>query len=516
MKTVLDLAIVTSCSGYGKYLGEWAQSIVDQDTHWPSKVCIYTHALEEDYQAAVAAMDLLENAGIPTIHVHDEVRNDFGTARNMAVGLATGVEWVMHLDADDMLMKHALTDTAALMPGADVVGFGYTRSGDLASGPKNKGRVYKNGDGLEVLHHDAPCASVSPFRRKFWEQSPYRTDMEGAWDTALWIGFCRLGARFRATKRPCFWYRQHADSIFNKRRLTKDWRYAMVTNHLKSLRRLDGGVAVIVPRDVTNDRQRVRDWEYTKAWYRANFPDWKVLEGFCQGPHWSKGVAVDSALQDCTAEILVVADADCLVPPEALRESVAAVQERRAPWAIPHRLVHRLNPEATERYLGLDPLTALAIPTRADLHRSAYVGYPGGGIFVVRHREYLAAGGIPRVFHDWGSEDQAIAVILDGLLGPVLRLDADLVHLWHTPQSTKKNAISVSRNARYYRTLVAAAKHGREYLFQAIKGLPGVATTPVPAWKRRQMQGLAPEQYRVDLRARQSYLSRSGLGAKRA
>src|SRR6185369_4559096 len=109
--------------------------------------------------------------------------------------------WVMHLDADDTLLPWAVEEFQQIAPNADVIQSGYRRTGHLMAGPSRKERIYKGADGLKALDLSSICSGVSPFRRSLWEQSPYRTDMLGAWDTALWIGFARLGARFRPTTR---------------------------------------------------------------------------------------------------------------------------------------------------------------------------------------------------------------------------------------------------------------------------------------------------------------------------
>ncbi|HEX5096650.1 MAG TPA: glycosyltransferase family A protein, partial [Acidimicrobiia bacterium] len=211
------IAIVTSCRNYGRYLSDWADSIIKL-TRRSDVVCIVDDASTDQTPDFVtkAASKLLA-AGIPTRTLRIEERN-FGKARNAAVRLAGDVTWVQHLDCDDMAMPHMLDDWAALAPTADVVAIGYERVGDLKSGPSNRTKVYKSSRGKSTLESQCPASGVSPFRREFWERRPYVEDMNGGWDTALWIGFGHLNARFVATRRPGFMYRQHGDSIFNRRR----------------------------------------------------------------------------------------------------------------------------------------------------------------------------------------------------------------------------------------------------------------------------------------------------------
>lgn len=504
-----SLTIVTSCGGYGRFLEAWAESIVGL-TLRPTAVRIFTHGSVTDREKGQRALAILQKAGFDVQHTHEDKKLDFGTARNRSVEMSN-TEWVMHLDCDDRIMPHAMDDWAALAPDADVVSFGYERAGEKKLRPLNPTRLYRSGNGLEMLKHAAPCSGVSPFRRRFWEQSPYRTDMRGAWDTALWIGFSRLGARFRATKRPVFWYWHHPDSIYTKRRLTRDWTQAITAAQLGFLRRNDHGVAVIVPKDRAPDASRVRAWEAVREHLAHFHPEWPVIEGVCRSADWCKGEAIEDALTRSTADVLVIMDSDCLVPKEALDQAVALVQDG-APWAIPHNLVHRLSAQTTEHYLTRPLPERLMAPTeQGTLTRNPYVGYAGGGILVVRRVHYEAVGGMPFAFRGWGSEDQAFALILDTLIGKHVRGTADLIHLWHEPQHTRSKPLLVQHNSRRYRSLIFAAKDGQDALYSAIRSLPGAGSNKaVPPWKRRASVGAPPKSDNVgmSLRDRQPYLGK--------
>lgn len=503
-----DLTIVTSCSGYHKYLDAWAHSIANL-LEYPGGVGIYTHGTDDDLHAGRKAAEFLRGVGIPAVHKHNGSLLDFGTARNRAVELSS-TEWVMHLDCDDQIMPHAMEDVRVLAPGADVISFGYERSGETKHRPANRVRLYRDGDGLGILEHAAPCSGVSPFRRSFWERSPYRTDMVGAWDTALWIGFARLGARFRATSRPCFWYVHHTDSVFTQRRLTYNWKHAFTASRLGSLRRNDQGVAIIVPRDPIPAQDRLEAWDTVKRSLETHLPSWPIYEGFCDPRSWRKGEAVSDALARMTTspDILVVLDADCLVSPDALQWSVAQVQ-KGAPWSVPHQLVYRLNAAATIRWRSTAwTTTRFPTPSPEDLARSVYQGYAGGGVFVVRRFLYEAVGGIPYAFEGWGGEDQAFALIMDTMVGTHVRGKADLVHLWHEPQPTKKVH---TRNMHTYRKLRIASKRGPEHFWEVLQTLPGIRrlNVQVPPWKKKSLQV-----HGVGLAGRHGYLGRKRAGGQ--
>lgn len=163
---------------------------------------------------------------------------------------------------------------------------------------------------------------------------------------------------------------------------------------------------------------RERSLEFVRPRY-----EWPVTIAPAPDGAWCKAAAIAPAVEASSADVLVIADADVWC--DGLDLAVEAV-EQGAPWAIPHRLVHRLTEVSTEQVL-----------TGADwrglpLAQWPYSGYEGGGIVVAR-RETLLEVPMP-VFEGWGGEDESWALALRTLAGPPWRGEADLVHLWHPPQ----------------------------------------------------------------------------------
>lgn len=450
MKPETDLAVVTSVHNYGAYLEDWAKSILALQRK-PAVVALFEHGSTDDSPAQVdAAVALLRDGGLEVRVEHSAERLHFGAARNRAVALSGSTPWVMHFDADDMLMPHALGDVAAIADRCDVVALGYERCGDLAAGPKQRRKVYRSSSGPSVLTNSTPASGPSPYRRSFWERSPYPESMAGGWDTALWIGFGHLGARILPTRRPCFWYRQHSDSVFNTRRVAS-WPTALVGHELTSRRRQDAGVSVLVTRSTDDGRHREAAWRYIRDRYRRLRPAWEIVEGIAPAEPWQKGVALSAAVEKCHGKIAIVTDSDVLVDLAALDRAVEMVERFEAPWVVPHQLVHRLNAEATEAWLAAPATAEVRKPQPGELQRRPYMGFAAGGILVVRRPDLQATGGIPHQFAGWGAEDEALAVIFDTLLGKHQRLASDLVHLWHPPQTANKSLASRANRVEFSR-----------------------------------------------------------------
>jgi glycosyl transferase family 7 (putative galactosyltransferase) len=108
------------------------------------------------------------------------------------------------------------------------------------------------------------------------------------------------------------------------------------------------------------------------------------------------------------------------------------------------------------------------------LVRDVYEGAPGGGIVVIKRVNYEAIGGIPHAFCGWGSEDRALALLCETLLGPCVRDTAELLHLFHQPQP--KTGMTTS-NLQILRRLGNAALHGKDALVAAVKTLPRAGGT---------------------------------------
>lgn len=210
-------------------------------------------------------------------------------------------------------------------------------------------------------------------------------------------------------------------------------------------------VAVLVPwRPDGGPRQTV--WAWARSWWASTHPDWHIVTGACPDGPWSKGAAVADALRQTDADVLVVADADVVT--DGISTAVDEVLAGRARWAMPHQLVRRLTEQATQAVLAGGALEGQ--PT-AETHP----GMPGGGIVVLR-RDVLEGVPMDPQFTGWGQEDQAWALALTTLAGPMWRGRADLVHLWHPPAPRRSRAVgSVESLARYRRYQAASGQQSQ-------------------------------------------------------
>jgi hypothetical protein len=199
-----------------------------------------------------------------------------------------------------------------------------------------------------------------------------------------------------------------------------------------------------------------------KERYASRHPGWEIVEAPAAPGGWVKASAVTAAARRIDARVLVVADADVWC--DGVDGAVAQVA-RGARWAIPHRTVRRLTPDATREVL------AGGFPGGGETIEAPYVGIPGGGIVVLDAAALRAVPMDPR-FMGWGGEDQAWGYALQTMLGPAPRGLAPLTHLWHPPQPRDSRRIGSADNERLRRRY-AVARNRRHKMTQLLSEVTG-------------------------------------------
>lgn len=217
-----NIGVVTSAWGsYGKYLPEWIESVESQ-TLKPARITIVDAGIDDPFPAQLR----LAQCSIPWRWKKIEYRG-MGNARNAAVE-ATPTEWIMHLDADDLLLPYALADISKCAHRADVVSIGAIRGHEEI--------VYRWASTERALNRQAVCFSCAAFRRSYWEQRPF-IEINDWVDSVFWVGLAHLSAKIVSTRRPGFRYRQHPDS--HSRNMTPDQRAEALAQYQRLAREWD-------------------------------------------------------------------------------------------------------------------------------------------------------------------------------------------------------------------------------------------------------------------------------------
>lgn len=181
-------------------------------------------------------------------------------------------------------------------------------------------------------------------------------------------------------------------------------------------------VEVLIPFE-SHDPARLRAHTYVREWWlkqREVLPLTAVTT--CTAAPWTKGAAVLSAAIKSQAEVLIMADADCVPESGYIGAAIRAITSNS--WVVPHTEVIRLD--------ELGTLAVFERGTRPDLASVSYThrGMAAGGCLVIRRSTMLSVPIDPR-FSGWGNEDESWAMALATLAGRQCRLQGKLYHLWH-------------------------------------------------------------------------------------
>lgn len=203
-------------------------------------------------------------------------------------------------------------------------------------------------------------------------------------------------------------------------------------------------VAVVIPwRSGTAERNAHHDT--VRAHLRRLLPDAVHLDVDSGHTPFSRAGSRNEGVrqaEDAGVDVVVICDADTLVESEPLHAAIAAADD--GVMHLPYTHFRGLSPEGTAHYLAGTP----ADHCPAELEHE----WATGGIIVIQPAAWWQAGGMDEEFRTWGMEDTAFRVAADTLLGPTIRHQGTITHLWHPPESglgSPEHIANGGRMARY-------------------------------------------------------------------
>lgn len=177
---------------YHAFLPEWSQHVAALETK-PTSVTIVHDGVAQELRDTV-------NDLFNVLWVEDHV-TQFDVHPQYLINTAISVtrtDWIIKLDADDLILPHALNAVKSCQ--ADVLNYGY-RIGSANHASQNVTRE-------QVLERSSNyVSSCSPFRRWLWERNPFRDMLFDDW--GFWFEAAREGATFAATGTVDYVYRVH-------------------------------------------------------------------------------------------------------------------------------------------------------------------------------------------------------------------------------------------------------------------------------------------------------------------
>ncbi len=204
-------------------------------------------------------------------------------------------------------------------------------------------------------------------------------------------------------------------------------------------------IAVVIPwRGGQKDREKHHQ---TVRWQLINMlPDAMPIEvdtghmPFSRAGSRNLGVRV---AQEAGYDVVVLNDADTLPEREPLLAAIESAHQNDR-LVLPYTHFRGLSKRGTKDLLRGVP----AVSCETELETT----WSTGGVMVIKPSAWWRMGGMDENFTGWGMEDAAARVACDALLGPTIRHEGVITHLWHPSeidQSSPSWQANSARMARY-------------------------------------------------------------------
>jgi glycosyltransferase involved in cell wall biosynthesis len=304
---------------------------------------------------------------------------------------------------------------------------------------------------------------ICSFRKASWQKiGGYREDRIAS-DTDLILRFCMAGETINVSNEALYDYRRHSDSLTlsedtclkSKRRdeIVKDHENKRLLGEIKikpiiadfvefksklNVSDKDISVIIFVPSNAICE-YRIKNYaKVKKFWQNFGFKIIEVYPENIDNFFYNKSLCANIAALEADSKILIFADADCLIAPEAVKKAIIDIDSGRHSWGTINTHVLRLSKEETEIFLED------SLPISKE---KSYVGQKCGGLFLITRDLFIKIGGYDERFEGWGGEDTALSLLLDSIeKGYLPEKEEVLVHLWHPCQISKTPNVFHSKN----------------------------------------------------------------------
>ena len=189
-------------------------------------------------------------------------------------------------------------------------------------------------------------------------------------------------------------------------------------------------VVVLVPRRAgVADRDRL--WEFVRAWWGENHPDWPIYVGESPDGPFNRGAAINAAAREAGDwDVALVVDADVVADPTLVAEAVETAA-RTGRMTFPFTRYRALSEQMTERVLG---------GYSGDWSRGAKLSMAThvSSIQAVPRLLWELTGGFDERCRGWGHDDTIFAHCCRVLGGGIERIPGVVWHLYHRPAADAK------------------------------------------------------------------------------
>ena len=206
-------------------------------------------------------------------------------------------------------------------------------------------------------------------------------------------------------------------------------------------------ISILMPYKPDNGPRDIA-FNWVKKYYEVAMPEAELCIGTSSGDLFNIAKAVNKAAENATREIFVLVGGDVIYDPGIIDEAVKLLD--KYPSVIPFRGVINLSEDMTNRLLGTEPKWPLNTKID-DYNIDNFYERFGGKMMVMRRETFIAAGGYDERFVGWGGEDDAFIYALETLCGPFIKLDNQVIHLWHPTMEWRTDSSTHANRNLFFR-----------------------------------------------------------------
>ena len=192
-------------------------------------------------------------------------------------------------------------------------------------------------------------------------------------------------------------------------------------------------VSLIVPWR-PGDAQREHVWAWCKRYWEYRCPEFELVECDSGDEPFTRGRSVNEGVEKSSGEILVLADADTLVPYIGGAVERAVLYDE---WLVGYRAgdYYKLTETATAVLLNRGADWTLIEPVREDWAERLATH---SACVVLSRAAFERVGGYDPRFIGWGFEDGGFLCALETLFKPHERARGWAIHLWHAERDEER------------------------------------------------------------------------------
>lgn len=200
-------------------------------------------------------------------------------------------------------------------------------------------------------------------------------------------------------------------------------------------------ISFIIPFSSKNE-VRIKNLKWLIKHLKYEFPKAEIIVGKSENKVFRKGVAFNDAIKKSRGRVIVLLDADALVPRETIEHCVKRILEElgygNRLWYVPYRRLVRLSEEITQNIVNSNPRKSIILPDPIpkewieNCGEALTYGHHYGALCMIIPREaYEAIGCFDERFEGWGGEDVSYLKTFDALWGKFKSTNTPIYHLYH-------------------------------------------------------------------------------------